>query len=80
MHWYGGLWRRQLKTYTHFFVLNEVSQKRLQRLGFTNVTVTGVSAPLVRTWDGRPKLKIANVSGVSAEIVEGKGKFLCPPR
>lgn len=41
MHWYGGLWRRQLKTYTHFFVLNEASQKRLQRIGFTNVTVTG---------------------------------------
>ncbi|MCR4994252.1 MAG: 3-deoxy-D-manno-octulosonic acid transferase [Bacteroidales bacterium] len=41
MHWYGSLWRRQLKTYSHFFVLNEASQKRLERLGFTNVTVTG---------------------------------------
>jgi len=41
MHWYGGLWRRQLKTYSHFFVLNETSRKRLERLGFKNVTVTG---------------------------------------
>lgn len=41
MHWYGDLWRRQLKTYTHFFVLNEASQKRLTGLGFDNVTITG---------------------------------------
>lgn len=41
MHWYGGLWRKALKTYTHFFVLNEASMKRLQQIGFNNVTVTG---------------------------------------
>ena len=41
MHWYGGLWRRQMQTYTHFFVLNEASEKRLKSLGFNNVTVTG---------------------------------------
>lgn len=41
LRWYGALWRRQLKTYTHFFVLNETSQRRLASLGFTNVTVTG---------------------------------------
>lgn len=41
MHWYGWLWRSKLKTYSHFFVLNEMSQKRLEKLGFTNVTVTG---------------------------------------
>ena len=49
-------------------------------LALTNVTVTGVSAPLVRTWDGRPELKLENVVGVPAEIAEGKGKYTCPMR
>lgn len=39
--WYGGLYRRALKTYTRITVLNEASEKNLNTLGFNNVEVTG---------------------------------------
>ena len=39
--WYGGWFRKQLKTVTHFFVQDEPTSKLLYRIGFQNVTVCG---------------------------------------
>lgn len=39
--WYGGFYRKALKTFTHFFVQNENSKKLITQLGKTNVTVSG---------------------------------------
>lgn len=39
--WYGGVWRRMLYSFTHFFVQNEESRLLLQSLGHTNSTVGG---------------------------------------
>ena len=39
--WYGRQYARVLKCFTHFFVQNEESQRLLNGLGLTNVTVTG---------------------------------------
>lgn len=39
--WYGGLWRRMLRCFTHVFVQNEASEKLLRGLGFQNVTTAG---------------------------------------
>ena len=38
---YGGMMRRALHCFTHFFVQNELSQQLLKNLGFNNVTVSG---------------------------------------
>ena len=56
------------------------SVANVRTLALTNVTVTGVSAPLVRSWDGRPELKLENVSGAKKEIAEGTGKYTCTMR
>ncbi len=39
--WYGGFYRKALKTFTYFFVQNETSKKLLQSLGFENVKISG---------------------------------------
>ncbi len=39
--WYGGFYRNALKTFDYFFVQNEGSKTLLNRLGFTNVKVSG---------------------------------------
>ena len=39
--WYGRWFRRQLGTFTHFFVQNEESKILLQSIGSENVTITG---------------------------------------
>ena len=39
--WYGHQYGRVLKCFTHFFVQNAESQRLLNSLGLTNVTVTG---------------------------------------
>ncbi|MDR2037177.1 MAG: 3-deoxy-D-manno-octulosonic acid transferase [Bacteroidales bacterium] len=39
--WYGGWYRKLLKSFTWFFVQNERSQQLLGQAGFNNVTVTG---------------------------------------
>ena len=39
--WYGGWYRNLLTAFTHFFVQNELSQKLLNSIGHTNLTVTG---------------------------------------
>jgi 3-deoxy-D-manno-octulosonic-acid transferase len=40
--WYGGIWRKMLECFTHFFVQNETSGKLLATAGIhENITVTG---------------------------------------
>ena len=39
--WYGGFYRKALKTFDYFFVQNESSKKLLQTIGFENVKVSG---------------------------------------
>ena len=39
--WYGGFYRKALKTFTYFFVQNESSKLLLQSIGFSNVSVSG---------------------------------------
>ncbi len=39
--WYGGFYRKALKTFDSFFVQNESSKKLLQSLGFQNVKISG---------------------------------------
>ena len=40
-HWYGGWFRKQLNTVTHFFVQDDTTLKLLQNIGFHNVTQCG---------------------------------------
>ncbi|NLL28507.1 MAG: 3-deoxy-D-manno-octulosonic acid transferase [Bacteroidales bacterium] len=39
--WYGFWQRKQLKSFTHFFLQNEVSKKLLDEIGFKNSTIAG---------------------------------------
>ena len=39
--WYGGWFRKQLKSFTHFFVQNENSGKLLRSSGLSNVSIGG---------------------------------------
>ncbi|NHM01771.1 3-deoxy-D-manno-octulosonic acid transferase [Flavobacterium difficile] len=39
--WYGGFYRKALKSFNYFFVQNEKSKTLLQSIGFTNVKVSG---------------------------------------
>jgi len=39
--WHGGFYRNALLTFNYFFVQNESSKKLLQKIGFTNVKVSG---------------------------------------
>src|SRR5687768_3506752 len=39
--WYGGFYRKALKTFNHFFVQYESSKTLLQSIGFSNVTISG---------------------------------------
>lgn len=39
--WYGGFYRKALKSFNHFFVQNDSSKNLLQSIGFNNVTVSG---------------------------------------
>ncbi|MEY2629774.1 MAG: 3-deoxy-D-manno-octulosonic acid transferase [Bacteroidota bacterium] len=39
--WYGGFYRKGLKTFDYFFVQNESSKMLLQRLGYHNVKISG---------------------------------------
>ena len=40
-HWYGGFFRKMLKTVAHFFVQDENSMQLLNSIGLLNVTITG---------------------------------------
>ncbi len=39
--WYGGVHRKMLQRFSHFFVQNELSQKLLQTTNIENVTISG---------------------------------------
>jgi 3-deoxy-D-manno-octulosonic-acid transferase len=39
--WYGGFYRKALRTFSFFFVQNESSKLLLQSIGFSNVSVSG---------------------------------------
>lgn len=39
--WYGGFYRKALKTFTYFFVQNERSKQKIEAIGFHNVIVSG---------------------------------------
>ncbi|GGE97368.1 3-deoxy-D-manno-octulosonic acid transferase [Flavobacterium limi] len=39
--WYGGFYRKALKTFTYFFVQNEDSKTKIESIGFHNVIVSG---------------------------------------
>lgn len=39
--WYGGFYRKALKTFTYFFVQNQESKIKIESLGFHNVIVSG---------------------------------------
>lgn len=39
--WYGGFYRNALKAFNYFFVQNESSKLLLQKLGFSNVKISG---------------------------------------
>jgi len=39
--WYGGFYRKALKTFDYFFVQNEKSKRLVQSIGFTNVQLSG---------------------------------------
>ena len=39
--WYGGWFRKQLRTIDHFFVQNEISAKLLTSIGIQHVTISG---------------------------------------
>lgn len=41
--WYGSFYRNALKSFNHFFVQNDTSKELIQKIGFTNVTVSGDS-------------------------------------
>lgn len=39
--WYGGFYREALKAFSHFFVQYDNSKQLLNKIGFTNVTISG---------------------------------------
>jgi 3-deoxy-D-manno-octulosonic-acid transferase len=39
--WYGGFYRKALKTFTYFFAQNESFKLLLQSIGFSNVSISG---------------------------------------
>jgi len=40
--WYGGIWKKMLETFTHFFVQNELSKQLLSTIGISNnVSING---------------------------------------
>jgi len=39
--WYGNFYRTALRSFNYFFVQNESSKKLLQKIGFTNVKISG---------------------------------------
>ena len=56
------------------------SVANVRTLSLADVTVSGVSAPLVRTWNGTPELRLSGVEGASPVVAKGEGTFECPMR
>lgn len=55
------------------------SVANVRTMSLADVTVSGVSAPLVRTWDGTPELRLRGVEGAAPVVAKGEGAFECPP-
>ena len=74
--WYGKDYRKVLKTFSHLFVQNEVSEKMLASIGVTDVTIVGDTRfdrvldictvakdlPLVKAFKGNSKTFVAGSS------------------
>ena len=74
--WYGKDYRKVLKTFSHLFVQNEVSEKLLASIGVTDVTIVGDTRfdrvldictvakdlPLVKAFKGNSKTFVAGSS------------------
>lgn len=39
--WYGGIWRKMLPCFSHFFVQTEASKLLVESLGYNNVSISG---------------------------------------
>jgi 3-deoxy-D-manno-octulosonic-acid transferase len=72
--WYGGIWKKMLNSFTHFFVQNEISQELLTTVSIsTNVSLSGDTRfdrvieiaekfeplPLIETFCGNSKVIVA---------------------
>lgn len=44
------------------------SASNVRAITLSNVTISGVSAPLVRTWDGRPEVRLSNAKGAALKL------------
>lgn len=74
--WYGAWFRKGLKTFTHFFVQNTISEQLLKGIGLINVTISGDTRfdrvvsiasqakefPLVKKFAGKSKVFLAGSS------------------
>lgn len=81
--WYGKDYRKVLKTFSHLFVQNEVSEKLLASIGVTDVTIVGDTRfdrvldictvakdlPLVKAFKGNSKTFVAGSSWGSDEDI-----------
>ncbi len=69
---YGGLMRKSLNAFEHFFVQNESSEKLLQSIGFTNISVSG-DTRFDRVYS---QLNIDNTLGFIKEFKQNKLCFV----
>lgn len=70
--WYGGLHRKMLSFVTHFFLQDESSEQLLNKLGLTNITVSG-DTRFDRVWANAQNPK--EIVGVS-EFKNGQKLFI----
>ena len=73
-NWYGNLYRKMLKCFTHFFVQDENSKSLLQNLNITNVTVAGdtrFDRVITVVENFQPVVEIEKFCGDSKIIVAG---------
>jgi 3-deoxy-D-manno-octulosonic-acid transferase len=70
--WYGGLHRKMLSFVTHFFLQDESSKQLLNKLGLTNITVSG-DTRFDRVWANAQKPK--EIAGIS-EFKNGQKLFI----
>jgi 3-deoxy-D-manno-octulosonic-acid transferase len=70
--WYGGLHRKMLNFVTHFFLQDESSKQLLNKLGLTNITVSG-DTRFDRVWANAQNPK--EIAGVN-EFKNGQKLFI----
>jgi 3-deoxy-D-manno-octulosonic-acid transferase len=81
--WYGGIWKKMLESFTHFFVQNEESKRLLTTLGYTvNVSLIGdtrfdrvleiaenfIPVPLIESFCGNSPVVVAGSTWEEDEI------------